>query len=412
MAIFSFFNQAIADGGSPHASGNFFNGQSVDDPGPLFYPVALALRLAPWTLVGCVLGMLALLAAPKRQGRTAALVLFSFVATFLIVLTVMAKKFDRYALPTVPVLVVLAAYGINWLWDQGSFWLPTLRANRRPTNQWVWALLIGILAINVVIFQPYPLSYYDPLLGGGAAATRLIPVGWGEGLEQAGAFIANQPDGCIRPIATFYAPVLRPFVCNRIVSLDDVDKVGEVGYAVLYIDQIQRGDRLNATIALQQRPPLKVIQINGIPYAYVYQLQPPVAETTQAVFESTIQFTGYTIAPLLQSSSVVTITTAWFTPTPVEHEDMLFIHLFNRSGTRVGQVDVPLGGDNNLALQWQPQRFQLQEVTIPVHDSADQVTWATMGLYDPQTTQRLPLTGSTPPTGAPDDGPNVVVIRF
>jgi hypothetical protein len=91
---------------------------------------------------------------------------------------------------------------------------------------------------------------------------------------------------------------------------------------------------------------------------------------------------------------------------------MLFIHLFNRSGTRVGQVDVPLGGDNNLALQWQPQRFQLQEVTIPVQDSADQVTWATMGLYDPQTTQRLPLTGSTPPTGAPDDGPNVVVIRF
>ncbi|MGH7767105.1 MAG: ArnT family glycosyltransferase, partial [Candidatus Binatia bacterium] len=30
--------------GSPHETGNFFMGRTVDDPGPLFYPVAIALR--------------------------------------------------------------------------------------------------------------------------------------------------------------------------------------------------------------------------------------------------------------------------------------------------------------------------------------------------------------------------------
>ncbi|GEM_PF-3586753 len=51
---------------------------------------------------------------------------------------------------------------------------------------------------------------------------------------------------------------------------------------------------------------------------------------------------------------------------PIERDEMLFIHLFSRSGRRIGQVDVVLGGANNPAQQWQPQRFQLQEVTIPI----------------------------------------------
>ncbi len=43
------------EGGSPHMMGNFFLGRNDPAPGPLFYPVALALRMTPWTLAGVVL---------------------------------------------------------------------------------------------------------------------------------------------------------------------------------------------------------------------------------------------------------------------------------------------------------------------------------------------------------------------
>src|SRR5262245_4240877 len=51
-AISSVVHQVEADGGSPHGWGNFFMGRAIADPGPLFYPVAIALRLTPWTLAG------------------------------------------------------------------------------------------------------------------------------------------------------------------------------------------------------------------------------------------------------------------------------------------------------------------------------------------------------------------------
>ncbi|MBV9788325.1 MAG: glycosyltransferase family 39 protein, partial [Chloroflexi bacterium] len=58
-AVYSMYGQARYDGAVPHAWGNFFLGRAVADPGPFFYPVAVAFRLTPWTL----LGLLAVIAA-------------------------------------------------------------------------------------------------------------------------------------------------------------------------------------------------------------------------------------------------------------------------------------------------------------------------------------------------------------
>ena len=42
-------------GGQPHEQGTFFWGSQTADPGPLFYPVAMAFRLAPSTILGLAL---------------------------------------------------------------------------------------------------------------------------------------------------------------------------------------------------------------------------------------------------------------------------------------------------------------------------------------------------------------------
>ena len=52
-------------GGTPHGPGNFLLGEPVEDPGPLFYPVALMLRLGPGTTIAQVADFLRANARPR-----------------------------------------------------------------------------------------------------------------------------------------------------------------------------------------------------------------------------------------------------------------------------------------------------------------------------------------------------------
>ena len=65
-AVGDMLAEALLNGGAPHAWGNYFLGQSIADPGPLFYPVAVLWRSSPPML----LGLLALPLAFWRPRRT------------------------------------------------------------------------------------------------------------------------------------------------------------------------------------------------------------------------------------------------------------------------------------------------------------------------------------------------------
>src|SRR5262249_4176328 len=105
-------------GGQPHEQGTFFWGEPTQDPGPFFYPVATAFRLAPITVLGLVL-LIACWRRLPRQWRWPVLVIVGYVVGFLLMMTLGAKKFDRYLLPDFPALGVLAALGLaaalGWL---------------------------------------------------------------------------------------------------------------------------------------------------------------------------------------------------------------------------------------------------------------------------------------------------------
>jgi hypothetical protein len=58
-----------AEGAQPHMTGNFFLGERVAAPGWLFYPVALVLRMTPWTLLGVLLLPLAVWRMARGDGR-------------------------------------------------------------------------------------------------------------------------------------------------------------------------------------------------------------------------------------------------------------------------------------------------------------------------------------------------------
>src|SRR5207248_9333580 len=98
--------------GQPHELGNFFLGRPVAVPGPLFYPLVLALRLGPLVPLGLLGGALLALGrgAAWRPGPVAALALCALL--LVLAITPAAKKLDRYALTAVPLVEVVAAAGL------------------------------------------------------------------------------------------------------------------------------------------------------------------------------------------------------------------------------------------------------------------------------------------------------------
>jgi hypothetical protein len=400
--------QVAYEGASPHGWGNFFLGQPVDDPGPLFYPVAIALRLTPWATIG-LLTMLVVLAQRRHAVLPVRglLPLLLFVALFVVMLTIPPKKFDRYTLPIFPALDILAAAGLVWLWRG-------IRARLRW--QWLtrWLLPAGLslwIAATLLWYHPYELAYYNPLLGGGPVAARLIPVGWGEGMAQAGRYIRAQWNGCDRPVASWFEPVLQPFVCTPVLRLREATEPGRVDYAVLYIDQVQRNNEPEATAMLQARQPVHTVRIHGIDYAEVYQLPLPLEHQSGATFGPDIRLHSYEIdTAALRSSGMLTVTLQWQVLADITTDYAMFVHVLDNQGRRVGQIDVPPGGPRAPTAIWQVGQYITWHHPVPVApELAPDTYWLSLGLYHPADAARLPLRGTAPP-GAPDDGADALLL--
>jgi hypothetical protein len=246
-------------GGSPMDAGSYFLGSPIVDPGPLYYAVALPLRLSPIVLGGLLLWVL-LRAPGARRGVGLVLLVGLGLAA---VLAILPKKADRYILPAIPFLAVVAAAGIAALAER---W-------RRPGVSaavgLVAAVEIGLLATA----WPYPLAAYDPLLGGGPAATAWISVGWGEGLDQVAPVLDARPDGRELTVSTPYPEVLQAQIAGRAVDIDEYDAAD---YAVQYVAASQRHLTPPAlAAALAGREPIGRVEIAGISYAELYELDRP-----------------------------------------------------------------------------------------------------------------------------------------
>jgi len=293
----------------------FFRGQTVADPGPWFYWVAMWFRATPLALVGSAWALLGLIVAtirraarpwprhatdgerdeatretteprtsidaspvssasdPRRrrgphQGASGiALALLLYALFYLAVITLSRKKFDRYMLPALLAGDVLAGIGlggaIGVLWDRGA---------RTRATQGVISALTGIvlvlaqaIAVLPSVAPSYYLAYYNPLAGGIRRAVQTIPVGWGEGVEQVAHYLAAREDAAHTNIATWAVAGIAPFFPGH-VRKPDAEGLADADEVVLYIGDQQA----NSTLATGLGEPKFVAHVNGIPYAWVY----------------------------------------------------------------------------------------------------------------------------------------------
>jgi 4-amino-4-deoxy-L-arabinose transferase-like glycosyltransferase len=320
---------------SPHERGNFFLGKVGQDPGPLFYPVALLFRLTPLTLLGLGSSLLLLLGLiskayrswwripnPPRAGprwRSASpqghgeedeaedrwrvlqkLALWAFILLYVLFMTTGAKKFDRYLLPIFPVLDILAALGLlalgGVIWERAcpepcGGGQETLPNSRRARGRFgvprfrTFALGLGLVLLLqgglALPHYPYYLTYYNPLLGGIRQAAQTLLVGWGEGYEQAVRYLNQKEDAAHLRVATWYAKqCVGPFFEGQAhkLNVNGQEPIGVVpwydtDYVISYINQVQRDIPNPATVSFfRSQQPEYVVHIKGLDYAAVYKV--------------------------------------------------------------------------------------------------------------------------------------------
>jgi 4-amino-4-deoxy-L-arabinose transferase-like glycosyltransferase len=307
-------------GGLSEGHDAFFLGQILDDPGPWFYPYALAFRLTPVVMLGLVIALVWLIlgARPARRShnpeQVTAWVVLAYIIFIILLSSVSPKKLDRYVMAVIPALVFLAAVGLARI-KQGSkgvgerrgdslIGLPLFRFQTFSSS-----LLAGLVALQLVfalLAVPYYLAYYNPLLGGPERAITQVPVGWGEGLEQAARYLNQLPDAPSLTVSAWYSDIFQPYFVGQPASFADDGRAQlAANYVVFYANQLQRQKPYPGLLTyFRARPPVFVVRIgqfgsltdnSGPNWVEVYQAPAALSASGAPKIEGVAQLLAYKV---------------------------------------------------------------------------------------------------------------------
>jgi 4-amino-4-deoxy-L-arabinose transferase-like glycosyltransferase len=267
----------------------YFNGAVTEgDPGWSFYPITYLWRTTPLVLIGLIFAIVALaapgpaLTPPTHQRVT--LILMVFAVFFCVLLSVGAKKFDRYLLPMYAPLDLAAAVG----WLAAARWLmrmpqAVLRASATALIMFVVAGQFG----SALSTFPYYFSYYNPLLGGAKKAPEVMMIGWGEGMDQAADYLNALPNASQLRVTTWFWETTFSYLFKGHTEEGRFapDPAGILqwsssDYTILYISQLQRGLYTRQLLDyLARQTPVLIGRAHGLEYVRVYDLrQAPLPE--------------------------------------------------------------------------------------------------------------------------------------
>ncbi len=301
-------------------SGVFFLGQiQPDDPGPWFYPVALLFRVGPLVLPGILLFLLFLIGSRANLVRNSDKlwpsnvainlgVLSAFVVSYIAFMSIVALKFDRYLLPVFPSLDVIAAVGMGCLWIYLA--RPAWLKNHVLGSVSPVLLVLVVQGLICLREHPYYYTYYNPLFGGTRSAVQYIRVGYTEGFDIVGRYIASLPDSERLRVASAKSRDLQYYFQGESIPLDNLDgRWIQADYVFIYISQLQRGKHDPEILEyLARREPKLVVRLGGVEYGKLYP-GPAAQNYSSYKLEGRGTLYGYTLEAS-QLSAGQTLTTA------------------------------------------------------------------------------------------------------
>lgn len=325
-------------GGEAHELGSYWLGKPAAEPGMLFYAATLVLRTTAVTSSGlllalgaCILGCKAWRTRDRDHDCNTILALLSFVLWFGVVLTLGAKRLDRYLLPIFPAIDLLAAWGwmraLHWAVGrlrQGQVGLrdgaDAGRAGAAALSRVSWAgaaLLITIQAWGALAELPSYLTAYNPLAGGIRVAARTLPVGWGEGLEEAAAYLNDLPGSGTGHVAAWYGQnVFGAFYRGTSFDLYYDTPLAtdlyarDVDWVVTYINQEQRG-LVDPSVTARIGKLLHTVTQNGVTLASVYAWPKPFAHTGDRPVGEGLRLLGWQVGQHNRREGMLPVTLYW-----------------------------------------------------------------------------------------------------
>jgi hypothetical protein len=317
------------------------------------------------------------------------------------------KKFDRYLLPVYPPLDLIA--GMGWVavavWVQARLphWL------RRYSAPLLLGGVIALQALGALQTFPYYLSYYDPVMGGGARAPEVMQIGWGEGLDEAARYLDERAGEHIVGVASWYSSCLTPLFSDktrRIVvdtELASLDEVLGLDYALVYIHQWQRSPGRNLLRYLDQLTPIHSVWLNGMEYVRIYKVKrlPPSPEPAQQVAEGNLGDRARLLGvdpplPLtVQAGATLPVTLTWESVGVFAEDYTVFVHLAGEDKQPLAQADSqPLGSTYPTRL-WDVGERVADPYELDLPDDLPPGEYELLvGMYLLSTGERLPHLGA------------------
>jgi Dolichyl-phosphate-mannose-protein mannosyltransferase len=271
----------------------FFMGETTQYLPPLYYLLILLYKTTPlvWLGLGAFAWAVWQSTKENREPReptwagvpfplAGGAIVLLFGVVYPIVMSFGAAKSERYMMGPICTIEVAAAVGLVWLGERIYRKWQARQAALLP----FWAMVFVVIGAGQGLFallnHPYYFSYYNPLLGGGPSAVKMVQVGSGEVLDRAMNYLNNKPD-----------PQKQVVVCGTNLPRCEYTSAGQTllkresfnalyadwikaDYVITYIFQTQRGDYdypPGVIAYLEKHPgPEYTATFQGIDYAKVY----------------------------------------------------------------------------------------------------------------------------------------------
>jgi len=369
---------------------------TLDDPGPLFYPVNLSLKTTETAFLFFFVGLSSLLGRKlERRRRLALLLAAGFVVFFTAQMTLGQKKFARYDLPAFQFVDLVAGVGIvhavQWL-ARGRRWL---------FNLGLFLIIAAQFAVSIPR-HPYYGTHYNRIFGlPKAILEKGIVAGQeqGEGLDKAAAYLNELPMSPLLLVGAQMDEFFLQYFQGKAVPMTD-DKVD---YLVFARNWVVRGMDAwkwkSLWEAYRLRQPKLVVTFDDVPYAWVYKVGPVIDETTivhpiHADVGQDFRLLGYDLRPAqAQPGETVHLTLYWEAVHKPTGDYTVFTHLLDPMGQMHSQKDnQPQGGMYPTHLWDERERIQDEyELTI-APDAPPGAYQIAVGMYYLPTLERLSVT--------------------
>ncbi len=389
---------------TPHENPTYFLGRSTDeDPGPLFYPINMAIKSTAVSSLGFLASLVLLRRPLAPHQRTAVILGLCFVFFFTVQMTLGEKKFARYALPALQFVVILGALG----WVSLLRWLT---GSRRWLFSLSLLLVVGAQFAVSIPRHPYYGTHYNYLFGGPKAILgRNVVSGQekGEGLKIAADYLNDLPMSPLLVVgAQQFGAFYFHFRGKTVPLTDDVpDYLLFTRSELLRRVEAERWEYLWEIY--REREPKLVVAFGGVPYVWVYKTGPLIDDAqigypVRAKLGEAIELLGYDFEPhQVLPGEAIELTLYWECVGQEPGDLTVFAHLYDATGEKRAQVDNPPQGGMYPSYLWDPgERVRdTYRLEVPADAPAGRYHFA-VGMYVLQTMERQPVItsqGTSPP---------------